>query len=148
MKERILQIMAYEKLGQAQFAAAIGIQRAAMSHIVSGRNNPSLEVVQKILARFPYINPDWLLVGRGEMRREEVSDAQPGLFPPEAPLPEIKTTPKEPEENNDKPEEKQPYPEADIAIKNEVENKRVERIMVFYSDNTFEIFVPEKAGRE
>ena len=82
------------------------------------------------------------------MRREEVSDAQPGLLPPEAPLPEIKITPKEPEENNDKPEEKQPYPEADIAIKNEVENKRVERIMVFYSDNTFEIFVPEKAGRE
>ena len=123
--------MAHEQLGQAQFAAAIGIQRAGVSHILSGRNNP-----------------DWLLTGQGEMLRAEASSAQASLFPSEAPLPEIKITPKEPEENSTKPEEKQPYPEADIAVKTEAESKRVERIMVFYSDNTFEIFVPEKAGGE
>lgn len=148
MKERILQIMEHEQLGQAQFAAAIGIQRAGVSHILSGRNKPSLEVVQKILTRFPKLNPDWLLTGQGEMLRAEASSAQASLFPSEAPLPEIKITPKEPEENSTKPEEKQPYPEADIAVKTEAEGKRVERIMVFYSDNTFEIFVPEKAGGE
>ena len=68
MKERILQIMAHEQLGQAQFAAAIGIQRAGVSHILSGRNKPSLEVVQKILTRFPKLNPDWLLTGQGELK--------------------------------------------------------------------------------
>ena len=51
--------MEQERMTQAQFAAAIGIQRAAMSHIISGRNNPSLDVMQKILSCFPAVNPDW-----------------------------------------------------------------------------------------
>mgnify|MGYP001211840965 CR=1 FL=1 len=59
--------MECERMGQAQFASAIGIQRAAMSHIISGRNNPSLDVMTKILHRYPQINPDWLLLGKGEM---------------------------------------------------------------------------------
>ena len=69
MKERIIKVMEHEGMGQAQFSAAIGIQRAAMSHIISGRNNPSLDVMLKILHRFPYIDPDWLLFGKGEMLR-------------------------------------------------------------------------------
>ena len=49
MKERILQIMNQAGLNHSKFAEVIGIQRAAMSHITSGRNNPSLDVVSKIL---------------------------------------------------------------------------------------------------
>lgn len=140
--------MAHEQLGQAQFAAAIGIQRAGVSHILSGRNKPSLEVVQKILARFPKLNPDWLLTGQGEMLRAEASSAQASLFPSEAPLPEIKIMPEESGKDKQETEEKQPASGVEIGIKSEAEGKRVERIMVFYSDNTFEIFVPEKAGGE
>ena len=65
--------MEQEKMTQAQFAAAIGIQRAAMSHIISGRNNPSLDVMQKILSCFPAVNPDWLLLGKGEMFRDHAA---------------------------------------------------------------------------
>lgn len=77
MKERIIKIMECERMGQAQFASAIGIQRAAMSHIISGRNNPSLDVMTKILHRYPQINPDWLLLGKGEMLR----DNTPAMVP-------------------------------------------------------------------
>ena len=75
MKERIIQLMEHEHLKQAQFAEAIGIQRAAMSHIISGRNNASLDVLTKILTRYPEVSPDWLLFGQGAMFRE----AQPQM---------------------------------------------------------------------
>ena len=77
MKERIIKIMECERMGQAQFASAIGIQRAAMSHIISGRNNPSLDVMTKILHRYPQINPDWLLLGKGEMLRDNTPAMEP-----------------------------------------------------------------------
>jgi len=86
MKDRILQIMDQEGLTPSAFAEAIGIQRAAMSHITKGRNNPSLDVFTKILERFTYINPDWLLHGTGNMQRETKYSVQPQkqleLFPP------------------------------------------------------------------
>ena len=69
MKERILKVMETEGYSQAQFAAEIGIQRAAMSHIISGRNNPSLDVLLKILRRFPSVSSDWLLFGNGPMMK-------------------------------------------------------------------------------
>jgi DNA-binding XRE family transcriptional regulator len=67
MVERILQVLEYSTLSPAQFAEHIGINRSAMTHFKSGRNKPSLEVVIKILQMFPAINPDWLLMGKGEM---------------------------------------------------------------------------------
>ena len=68
-KDRIMLIMNQKQLLPSQFAEIIGIQRAAMSHITSGRNNPSLDVLKKILERFPHISPDWLLFGTGPMNR-------------------------------------------------------------------------------
>ena len=72
MKERILAVMEHEGLTPSKFAEAIGIQRSAMSHIISGRNNPSLDVLIKILERFTYVDSDWLLFGKGTMMREHV----------------------------------------------------------------------------
>ena len=65
---RIISIMKEEQLNATQFAEAIGIQRAAMSHIMNGRNNPSIDVIEKIAERFPSINPGWLLSGKGSMK--------------------------------------------------------------------------------
>ena len=79
-RERIMQVMAQKGFTASQFAEAIGIQRAAMSHITSGRNNPSLDVMKKILERFPDISPDWLLMEKGPMKR----GSQPVATPPES----------------------------------------------------------------
>ncbi len=74
--ERIAKIIASEGLTASAFADKIGIQRSNVSHILNGRNgqpsNPSFEVLQKILATFPQYNTDWLVMGRGEIRRQPV----------------------------------------------------------------------------
>ena len=61
MKDRIEKIMEMEQLSASKFADAIGVQRSNISHVLSGRNKPSLELVNKILDRFQQINADWLL---------------------------------------------------------------------------------------
>lgn len=137
MIERILKIMAYKNLNASQFAEKIGIQRAAISHILNGRNNVSLDVFKKILERYPDINAYWLLFGKGEMRCtnatngnekeifpqvtiEKVIESQKSTLTPEAP------------------------PETSVITV----PKNVHKIIVFYSDETFETFVSEKGMKE
>lgn len=67
MLKRIKQIIDKEKLSPTQFASEIGVQRSALSHVLSGRNNPSLDFMMKIKTRYPEINLDWLLLGKGKM---------------------------------------------------------------------------------
>ncbi|MGL4520292.1 MAG: helix-turn-helix domain-containing protein [Phocaeicola sp.] len=67
MKERIATVISKEGVTAAQFAEKIGISASSLSHILSGRNNPSLEVVTKIHRSCAYINLNWLLYGDGEM---------------------------------------------------------------------------------
>ncbi len=67
MIDRIKQIMEFEKLSSSQFADEIGVQRSALSHVMSGRNNPSLDFIMKIKNCFSDIRLDWLLLGQGEM---------------------------------------------------------------------------------
>ena len=77
MKDRILKIMQKEGLTNAEFAEKIGISTSSLSHIFSGRNKPSLEVVMRIHKACPYVNINWLLYGEGEM--EESAPAVTGM---------------------------------------------------------------------
>ena len=70
MIERILKILKTRKLTASQFAGSIGVQPSSVSHVISGRNKPSLEFIQKILKVFPDLSADWLLFGSGNMKRE------------------------------------------------------------------------------
>ena len=58
-----------EKLGfnKSSFALKIGVSQPIITHITTGRNNPGLEVIQKILTNCPEVNADWLILGEGEM---------------------------------------------------------------------------------
>lgn len=67
MVERIREILSRRQLTPTQFADAIGVARPIVSHILSGRNKPSLEVVQKIISAFPDLSLPWLLSGTGPM---------------------------------------------------------------------------------
>ncbi len=71
MKDRIAKIIKSRGLTSAKFAEEIGVQASGISHILSGRNNPSTELILKILKRFPEISSDWLLLGEGPMYRNE-----------------------------------------------------------------------------
>jgi transcriptional regulator with XRE-family HTH domain len=70
MKTRILEFLKTENKSSAQFADEIGVQPSSISHIISGRNNPSLDFVMKMLTKYPSLSTDWLLFGRGMMYRE------------------------------------------------------------------------------
>ena len=65
MRDRIKLIMERVNLSQAHFADAIGAQRATVHHILSGRNNPSLDIVSKIHNAFPSVDLKWLITGQG-----------------------------------------------------------------------------------
>ena len=137
-RERIMQVMTQKGLTSSQFAESIGIQRAAMSHITSGRNNPSLDVMKKILERFPDISADWLLMEKGPMTR----GTQPTAAPPEAkaPAPSLFAPPT----SSPPPPEPAPSPTPELPEQPKIIAREVDRILLFYSDGTFESFVPER----
>lgn len=67
MLERLSQLIRNKELSASKFADEIGVQRSSVSHVLSGRNKPSLDFITKVVLRYPDINPEWLLTGRGEM---------------------------------------------------------------------------------
>ncbi|MBW6498724.1 MAG: helix-turn-helix domain-containing protein [Bacteroidales bacterium] len=78
MISRIQKIIQLKKLNSSAFADQVGVPRSTISHILSGRNNPSLEFVQKVLDTFPEIRTSWLVRGEGHMLK-----ATNTLFPEE-----------------------------------------------------------------
>ncbi|MCX7953624.1 MAG: helix-turn-helix domain-containing protein [Bacteroidales bacterium] len=80
MKERIIAIIKEKNLTLKDFVEKVGIQRSTLSHIITGRNNPSLELLIKILKTFPDINVEWLLLGVGSMFKNNVSTISEETF--------------------------------------------------------------------
>lgn len=117
MEQRIRKLIEEQKLSSSKFADAIGAQRSSISHILSGRNKPSLELINKILDRYPRLNTDWLLLGKGAMYTEE------------EPPPSKSTPPNYIFEN-------------ESAQNAESRNKSAVKIVVFYSDKSFEEYYP------
>ena len=70
MEERLKLFLAMEGLSPSQFADKLGVQRSGVSHLLSGRNKPSFEFINKMLVTFPKINPDWLITGNGKAYRD------------------------------------------------------------------------------
>ena len=71
MKDRIAHIIRAKNLTAAEFAVRLGIQPSNVSHLLSGRNNPSLDFVKKLKETFPEYNLDWLIMGTGPMTVSE-----------------------------------------------------------------------------
>ncbi|MBO5865550.1 MAG: helix-turn-helix transcriptional regulator [Bacteroidaceae bacterium] len=80
-RERIELLMRCYDLSPSQFADKTGIQRASVSHILSGRNKPSLEVMLKIYDAFPGVDMKWLMMGVGEEPVRKESVVQPSVNP-------------------------------------------------------------------
>lgn len=149
MKERIAQIVQKEGMTAAQFADKIGISPSSLSHILSGRNNPSLEVVMKIHKACDYISLDWLLYGEGQMETDVDSEnngefraslfSENSLFTPER-----SATPEYRKEN----EVKAPVFTPKEIVREEIKyiekpSKKITEIRIFYDNGTYETFKPE-----
>lgn len=75
-KDRLLYIFENYFLNATTFADKIGVQRSSMSHILSGRNKPSLDFILKIYDAFPEINLPWLTLGEGEFSKKNINSTQ------------------------------------------------------------------------
>jgi len=124
-KERIEKVISSLGLNARQFAAEIRVQPGTISNMMAGRNNPSLEVMKRIMERYPTLNPEWLIAGRGEMWRTEPGK-DPGLFDAQAP---------DPKERAARPVQK----EEELQIP-ATPPKQIARIVVYYTDNTYAEF--------
>lgn len=69
MNRRLQQFLTAENISQSQFAESIGVARANVSHILSGRNKPGFDFIEKMLTAYPALNVDWLITGKGKMYR-------------------------------------------------------------------------------
>ena len=123
-KERIEKVISSLGLNARQFAAEIRVQPGTISNMMAGRNNPSLEVMKRIMERYPTLNPEWLIAGRGEMWRTEPGK-DPGLFDAQAP---------DPKTQNARVVQKE-EPQTPAAPP-----KQIARIVVYYTDNTYAEF--------
>ena len=83
-RDRIELLMKSYNLAPSQFADRTGIQRASVSHILSGRNKPSLEVMLKIYESFPGLSMEWLMTGKGNAPSDVAPVSQEPVVQPQA----------------------------------------------------------------
>ena len=116
MNRRLLQFLQAENITQSQFADTLSVARGSVSHILAGRNKPGYDFLESLLLHYPRLNLDWLMTGKGRMYREtDAQDASEGILQDVLPVLQASVPP-----------------------------RQVDRITVFYSDNTFQEFVPKE----
>ena len=123
-RERIEKVKDTLGLTARQFAAEIHVQPGTISNMMAGRNNPSLEVMKRIMERYPTLNPEWLIAGKGDMWRT-VPGEQAGLFDQLPPDPKDKKTRTAQKEE----------PQVVAAP-----SKQIKTIVVYFTDGTYEEF--------
>ncbi|MBQ6770087.1 MAG: helix-turn-helix transcriptional regulator [Bacteroidales bacterium] len=140
MKDRIAHIIRAKNLTAAEFALRLGIQPSNISHLLSGRNNPSLDFVKKLKETFPEYNLDWIVFGKGPMTVSEpflepkpldVSqpvDAQKAMMESDGLEPNLFSVEKLP----DKPVVNEARPSV----------PPLKQIVLVYEDNSFEVLSP------
>jgi len=162
IKDRIKLIMEKENMIAGTFADSIGVQQSTLSHVINGRNRPSLDVVMKIHQKYGYINLEWLLYGTGEMLNEQhgfVSDITPAKTHPsylDHNFPSLfdqnpEKTDKEPDNSKNRKEMplETPVLDSNSAVIQEIKyierpTRKITEIRIFFDDNTYETFRGEK----
>ena len=132
MNTRLQQFLTMEGMTPARFADQMGIQRSGISHLLSGRNKPSFEFLQKIFTVYPKLNPEWLIMGKGK----PYLDQQHAVLPVETteePIVQQVTPQIEPLQPSENPKFEEPLPTI-----NQKQERKVTKIIIFYSDGSFE----------
>ncbi|MGO4819075.1 helix-turn-helix transcriptional regulator [Flavobacterium sp. W22_SRS_FP1] len=149
--KRLEIILEYYSLNASAFADKIGVQRSSLSHLLSGRNKPSLDFILKILEVFPDVDLYWILNGKGSFPK--INEATPNLESKQSNeiVPESANPISEPvvsehlfskENNTSKEGLKNPKKEEVQNIVNESISEEVEKIVFFYKNGTFKEFKP------
>lgn len=144
MKEKLLELMKSEDLRPGQLAEMLGVNPAGISHILAGRNKPGFDLLQKILNRFPQINPDWLIMDKGPMYREDFAAAGNTTATSEEGTEDLfsNRTTTRCEGNAPRPTIGGGIMAADFLPAASTCHGKVRKIVIFYEDGTFESFSP------
>lgn len=141
MNTRLKQFLAAENITQAQFADTIDVVRASVSHVLSGRNNPSYDFIKAIMQHYPDLNMEWLMLGKGKMYSKESNEGT--LFHDEKPDPPVMTEAQGDifEQVTDSPVQTETTNEIKTIIK-EVQiaanQRKVSKIIVLFDDGSFQ----------
>jgi len=152
--KRLEIILDYYNLSASLFADKMGVQRSGLSHLMSGRNKPSLDFVMKIIENFPDVDFYWLLNGDGTFPKSEnkiTAPPEPVIIPPtlfpesEKAAFDLFSSEEQIPLNEHKPEPDLFSPVAEKNIFKPVQQnpEAIERIVVFYTNGTFKSYNPE-----
>lgn len=120
MNRRLLQFLQAENITQTQLADTLSVARGSVSNILAGRNKPGYDFLESLILHYPNLNLEWLLSGKGKMYH----DAS------EASAPSVESAPAQDE----------PVQLDLFSIPAPSTNKEISKIMVFFSDKTFQEF--------
>ena len=152
VNDKIKQILIDKSLSPSVFADEIGVQRSSISHILSGRNRPSFDIIQKVIRRFPDLGYDWIMeddnqqeqsFGSARVATRQVPSARTSSIyatkeykAATGQQPALNTARISPLQQTAIPELPTLVPVAQTA------DKAVERILIFYTDGTFREYTP------
>lgn len=122
IKNRLLQLLNAENISAAKLSELLNVQPSSISHILNGRNKPGYDFLAKLIARFPGVNPRWLLLGAGDMYDRDLTSITSS--PADNMKIEFEFQPEEVEQGFENPAK-----------------QTIKRIVIFYSDGTFEDFI-------
>ena len=135
MNTRLKQFLAAENITQAQFADHINVVRASVSHVLSGRNNPSYEFIRSIMLKYPLLNIEWLMFGKGRMYKDTAYQEEPqtseipALFADDDEAGPVQALPHP---------VNQPQPAEEIKPEILVNQRKVSKIIVLFDDGSFQ----------
>jgi len=143
MKDRILEFLKRENKTSAQLAEEIHVQPSGISHILSGRNKPSLDFVIKMLEKYSFLSTEWLIFGKGSMYKEpKMADLFADI--------DLLQTGKSQNISREAPDKMhiEGNQGADIreaiSKKYQPDSSEAVKIVWFYADDSFEEFYPRK----
>jgi transcriptional regulator with XRE-family HTH domain len=161
--QRMQLLMDYYNISASVFADKLTVQRSSLSHLMSGRNKPSLDFVMRITEAYPEADLYWLLYGKGEFPRissqsqtEEnlrfqsqftetavntVVENEPDLFSGEGEIPGFQSQSQFPEATPPIQTATEPATSSPLQTETETVNS-IERIVIFYKNGTFKNYNP------
>lgn len=149
MREKLLKLMKSEKLSSSRLADMLEIQPSSISHILSGRNKPSFDFLVKILRRFPTLNPDWLLLDAEQMYRsgddldrkiDKVQNVPTQLLDSREKNPITTSQTPTSKIENSQNSTNRPIENMATMVNITQSNRSIERVIVLYTDKSFEAF--------
>lgn len=128
---KLEEIMAWSHLSASALADKVGVQRSGISHLLSGRNKPSLDFIVKLTEEFPEINLYWLLTGKGKMLNASILQSDDPTIMKEA-IPGVRNIPPV-------------TPPLSENISTQISGSHrsdILKIILLYKDGTFESYLP------